>query len=142
MKDAFALSFKEALARLSDGHGESPRNWQWGKRYAQQFPHAFSGVPVLGAFFDLGTPTAGGRLTLNRDIASYRMLVDLADLGRSRSGITTGQAGHPFSRHYNDQLEGWRRVRPHPMLWERESVQDRADATLVLLPAARPRSPP
>lgn len=108
--------------------------WTWGRMKAVTFSHPLGGAPVIGGFFNRTTPTAGGRFTVNRDNASYRMIVDLADLNRSISELTTGQSGHPFSKHYDDQLEDWRTVNFHPMLWVREAIEQQRKGLLKLAP--------
>ena len=41
--------------------------------------------------------------------AAYRGVYDLADPDSSVFVISTGQSGHPLSRHYDDMAELWRR---------------------------------
>ena len=42
------------------------------------------------------------------NLPSYRLLIDMSDLDGARIVSTTGQSGHPFDRHYTDQIESWR----------------------------------
>ncbi len=64
--------------------------------------------------------------------ASYRQIVDLADWDASRAVHTTGQSGHPASKHYDDMIQLWLRGELHPMLWSREQVEANAEGRLVL----------
>jgi len=41
------------------------------------------------------------------NMPSYRLTIDMRDLDGARIIITTGQSGHPFDRHYNDQIRPW-----------------------------------
>jgi penicillin amidase len=51
----------------------------------------------------------------NRHAAGYRGVYDFADLDSSVFVISTGQSGHPLSRHYDDLSELWRRGEYLPM---------------------------
>ena len=48
-------------------------------------------------------------------VPSMRMIVDLADLDRSRWINLAGESGHAFSDHYTDQTEFWRTGRTTAM---------------------------
>src|SRR5690606_10678397 len=65
---------------------------------------------------------------------SERVVYDLSDWTRSLSVNTTGQSGHPYSLHYDDQIDLWRHIEFKPMLWSREQVEAAAASTLVLVP--------
>ena len=133
-RDAIDEAFNETLEFLTSTAGEDVANWTWGSLEPEIFDHALGSIPALGKFLNRTSPTSGGRFTINRDSTSYRLIVDMSDLSNSMSGITTGQSGHPFSKHYDDQLEDWRFVTPHQMLWEREEVESHAQHTLTLKP--------
>ncbi len=78
---------------------------------------------LLGLIANIRHETSGGDFTLRRSQsqggrnephaarfgAGLRMVVDFADPDSSRVVISTGQSGHPFSRHYDDLNEVWRR---------------------------------
>jgi penicillin amidase len=53
----------------------------------------------------------------------YRMLADLGDARRSRWQLTTGQSGHPGSRHYDDMLEGWRDGATNPAYLDEQEIR-------------------
>ena len=81
-----------------------------------------AGVPVIGRWLGSAIATDGADDTVNR--ATYpgdeagrfpvvhgpglRMILDFADLDRSRFIIAGGQSGNPLSPHYHDQVERWR----------------------------------
>jgi len=134
LDDLLSKSLHEALAELAKAYGPALEGWTYGKVLPQKFTHAFTRIAGLNVLFDRTTPTAGGRVTVNRNTTSYRQIVDLSNFDRSRSGLTSGQAGHPFAEHYGDQLQAWRTVQPHPMLWERESITDNSEGVLRLVP--------
>ena len=78
---------------------------------------------VISYIVNLLQPTSGGESTvaragflgsgrnpwLNVKGAAYRGVYDLADPDSSVFVISTGQSGHPLSRHYDDMAELWRR---------------------------------
>jgi penicillin amidase len=67
-------------------------------------------------------------------VPSMRMIVDLANLDRSRWIQLTGNSGHAFHRNYADQFELWRTGRTLPMRWDRSAIEDQAVDTLTLRP--------
>jgi penicillin amidase len=96
--------------------------WAWGKLHTLTLSHALGRHSLLEPFFSIGPlPSAGDGATLNmgfyrhsnpyRHIVgpSLRMIVELGDPPRSRFVLAGGQSGHPFSPHYADQFELWRR---------------------------------
>ena len=133
-RDAIQLAFEETIKTLTERAGADIKNWTWGNLNPEVFDHALGAIPVVGNLLNRTSPTSGGRFTVNRDSTSYRLIADLSDWSNSMSGITTGQSGHPFSKYYDNQLEDWRFVTPHPMLWERDDVLANAAHTLVLKP--------
>ena len=52
----------------------------------------------------------------NINAAGFRMLIDFSDLESSLYIISTGQSGHPLSRHYDDLAQLWRRGEYIPMV--------------------------
>jgi len=110
-----ARAMREALAR-ADGV-------PWGRIHTTTSAHSLRGVGVVNALLRLTLgpfPRAGSLYTVNvadfgalappfRNThgASFRQVVDLADVGGARMIITTGQSGNPVSRHYRDQRPLW-----------------------------------
>ena len=58
----------------------------------------------------------------------------MSDLDGSRSVIPTGNSGHPYSDHYDDQMPLYLTGQYHPMLFSREAVEAAAVEHLVLQP--------
>jgi len=149
-EEILVRSLEEALDELSQRLGKGMGNWQWGKLHLALFVHkpiGQSGIKPLEAFFNRGPVQAPGTAEVPNNniynpnkpfnvkvLPSYRQLIDLGDLNRSLSIHTTGQSGNPLSPHYDDFIPLWREVRYHPMLWDRKSVEDNAEAKLVLMP--------
>ena len=51
------------------------------------------------------------------------MIADLGDQRRSRWQLTTGQSGHPGSKHYDDMIDAWRQGTTNPVLMEEQDVR-------------------
>jgi penicillin amidase len=68
------------------------------------------------------------------NMPSYRLTIDMSDLDGARIVITTGQAGNPFDRHYNDQIDTWRSGGTVPLPFTAEAIADAAVSTLTLTP--------
>jgi penicillin amidase len=115
-------SLREACRELRGLLGADMDQWSWGKLHTLIMTHSLGRSKILAPLFSLGPfPSSGDGVTINlgfyrhsnpyRHIVgpSLRMIVDLSDLPRSRFILSSGQSGHPFSPHYADQLDLWRR---------------------------------
>ena len=51
-----------------------------------------------------------------------------------RSVIPTGNSGHPYNEHYDDQMPLYLNGQYHPMLFGREAVEVAAVEHLILQP--------
>ncbi|MFG6080952.1 penicillin acylase family protein [Paracoccus litorisediminis] len=113
-----------ALLELTDRFGPDLASWRWGDVHRARHVHpALGDLRGLSYIVNLVQPTSGGDSTialagmlnegtnpyLNVTGATYRGVYDLADPDSSVFIISTGQSGHPLSRHYDDMSELWRR---------------------------------
>ncbi|MBP8930774.1 MAG: penicillin acylase family protein [Paracoccus sp.] len=113
-----------ALLDLSGRFGPDLASWRWGDLHRARHVHpALGDMRVISYIVNLLQPTSGGESTvaragflgtgrnpwLNVKGAAYRGVYDLADPDSSVFVISTGQSGHPLSRHYDDMAELWRR---------------------------------
>lgn len=122
----------------------------WGRIHTLTLDHPLSSVPLLGPAFTRGPwPLGGGpyapasgqypqahpaRVVAG---ASYRQVVDLADVERSSRMITYGgQSGHIGSPHYDDLTALWRAGGGIPMRLE---MEPEGGDHLLLLPTATRR---
>jgi penicillin amidase len=96
---------------------------RWGAMHVTLSAHALGSVRILDRLLGLNigpSPRAGSLYTvdvadfgslrppfLNIHAASFRQVVDLADLAHAGMVITTGQSGNPLSRRYRDQVSWW-----------------------------------
>lgn len=118
--DFKAAALSSAVATLQARLGPDASTWQWGRLHTARSPHdVFDRVALLRPFFSLEVGQGGDGSTVNvgsyrRDGsflmtagASYRQVLDFANLRKSRFVLTTGQSGNVFDRRYRDQLPLW-----------------------------------
>jgi penicillin amidase len=124
------LALDDALLWIDETWGQSIDSLRWGDAHQATHDH-----PVLGDtswvswIVNIRQSTSGGDQTLLRGLtkgtdpepflnahgAGYRGVYDFADPDSSVFIISTGQSGHPLSRHYDDLGELWRRGEYIPM---------------------------
>jgi penicillin amidase len=68
------------------------------------------------------------------NMPSYRLTIDMSDLDGARIVITTGQAGNPFDRHYNDQIDPWSSGRTVALPFTPRAIAAAAVSTVTLTP--------
>ncbi len=123
-EDLIERSLDLAVKDLSETWGPDMSKWTWGAAHRASFGSAILGrVPVLKHFANLEIASDGDDYTVSRGTylpdakatsfpqvhgAGLRAVFDLGDLANSRFVISTGQSGHPLSRHYADMMEAWR----------------------------------
>jgi len=149
--DIVRKSFREAHARVTEVFGADRDGWSWGQAHKSHFVNMVlgnSGVDAIEKMVNRGPyPTRGAAATVNiarwssktdgfenRHIPAYRRIIDMADMSRSVAVNSTGQSGHPFSPHYDDQMAPWLKGEYHPILWTREQVEAGAEHKLKLQP--------
>jgi penicillin amidase len=105
-------------------------------------------VPCVKWFVNIRQSTSGGDNTLQRGRirgtgpnpyenvhgAGYRGVYDFADPDSSVFVISTGQSGHPLSRHYDDLGELWRRGEYVPMSLDPDLARAAAVGITMLNP--------
>ncbi len=139
-----------ALEDLGRHYGDLHLLWRWGDLHRIAFVHqplGESGIFLLEKLLNRGPyPVGGSPSTVNAQSFAFtspfdvvygpacRQIVDLGDPDNSRAQISLGQSGHPFHRHYADQVRDWLAVEPHPMLWTQPAVREAHVALLLLQP--------
>ncbi len=128
--DLARIALDEALISLTETYGPNPESWRWGTAHQATHDHPVLGdVPILRYFVNIRQSTSGDDHTLQRAVtkgtgpnpflnvhgAGYRGVYDFADPDSSVFITSTGQSGHPLSRHYDDLGELWRRGEYVPM---------------------------
>jgi penicillin amidase len=148
MNDILPAAMSDAVNELTDRLGADPDKWRWGALHTLTLENtAFgdSGIAPIEWLFNRGpVAVSGGGGAVNATtwaaaagyeaivVPSMRMIVDLADLDRSRWIQLSGTSGHAFHANYTDQLELWRTGRNTSMLWTRASIAAAARHTLTI----------
>ncbi|HEY5002098.1 MAG TPA: penicillin acylase family protein, partial [Ktedonobacteraceae bacterium] len=144
---AMKNAFKAALDELRDRLGSNILGWHYGTIHKMTYNHPLGAIKALERFFNRGPYAVGGdsdtvnmgaTLASNPEVVitvpSFRQIVDLADLSRSRSIHAPGQSGLPASKHYDDFIPLWMKLEHHPMLFTRQAIEENAEGTLRMLP--------
>lgn len=139
----------DALLSLSEDFGRAVEGWRWGDAHQATHDHPVLGdAPFLGPIVNLRQSTSGGDTTLLRGLTAgtganpyrnthgggYRGVYDFADPDSSVFIISTGQSGHPLSRHYDDLGELWRRGEYIPMTLDPDLARAGANGVTLLYP--------
>ncbi|MEO0854991.1 MAG: penicillin acylase family protein, partial [Cyanobacteria bacterium J06648_11] len=128
--DVARIALDEALIWIAENQGGAISSLRWGDAHQALHNHPVLGeVGALSWIVNIRQSTSGGDNTLLRGLTSgkepepftnvhgagYRGVYDFADPDSSVFSISTGQSGHPLSRHYDDIGELWRRGEYIPM---------------------------
>ena len=145
------LALDDALAGLEKTYGSEITALRWGEAHQATHDHPVLGnIPVLKWFVNIRQSTSGGDNTLQRgktigtgpnpylnvNAGAYRGVYDFADPDSSVYIISTGQSGHPLSRHYDDLGELWRRGEYVPMSLDKTLARAGTTGITTLRPPA------
>ena len=112
-----------ALIELTEEFGNRPNSWRWGDVHQAYHKHEILGdSPFLSWIVNIQQSSSGGDHTINRGrmrydgnnryfnqhAAGFRTLIDFSDPESSLFIASTGQSGHPLSKHYDDLSKLWR----------------------------------
>ncbi|RJL05386.1 penicillin acylase family protein [Paracoccus siganidrum] len=138
-----------AILDLGQRFGPDVTSWRWGDLHQARHIHpGLGGRTGLGWIMNLTQSVSGGDFTVAQSVslgrgpapwqavngAGYRGVYDLADPDSSVFIISTGQSGHPFSRHYDDLAGLWRRGEYISMSLDPELARAAAVGTTRLTP--------
>jgi penicillin amidase len=145
LQGTLASAVREARALM----GDEASSWAWGRLHHGYFPHALG--PIAGAkrgeVPDIGPLPIGGSTSTVKfssyrpqdfraiDGASFRLIVDLADLDRSLCLNAPGQSGDPRSKHYDRLAPVWAASDYVPMRYTRAAVDSATEFIWRLRPA-------
>jgi len=152
--DIIRASFEAAVSQMRTLLGTDQSAWRWGAVHTATFvsnPLGLSGISLIEDIVNRGPQETGGGFEIVNatgystgaalegdfgltSLPSMRQIIDVANFDNSLSIITTGQSGHPFSPHYDDQIESWAAVDYHPMLFTRPAVEAQLASALTLTP--------
>lgn len=149
--DIARQSLDDALVWIAENHGEAVEAVRWGDAHVATHDHPVLGnTPILEWVVNIRQSTSGGDHTLQRAKTSgqdpnpfhnvhagaYRGVYDFADPDSSVFITSTGQSGHPLSRHYDNLGELWRRGEYIPMSLDPDLARAAAVGVTVLRPMA------
>ncbi len=147
--DIARQSLDDALIWIAENYGEAIEAVRWGDAHVATHDHPVLGkTPGLEWVVNIRQSTSGGDHTLQRAKTSgvdphpfqnvhsgaYRGVYDFADPDSSVFIISTGQSGHPLSRHYDNLGELWRRGEYIPMSLDPDLARAAAVGVTVLRP--------
>jgi penicillin amidase len=147
--DIARQSLDDALVWIAENHGEAVEAVRWGDAHVATHDHPVLGnTPILEWVVNIRQSTSGGDQTLQRaktsgvdphpfhnvHAAGYRGVYDFADPDSSVFITSTGQSGHPLSRHYDNLGELWRRGEYIPMSLDPDLARAAAVGVTVLRP--------
>ncbi|MEE2861461.1 MAG: penicillin acylase family protein [Pseudomonadota bacterium] len=143
-------SLDRAILDLSARYGSDVASWRWGDAHQAHHIHPGLGaLPALAWIVNITQSISGGEFTVARtgllatgpqpfeavSGAGYRGVYDLADPDSSVFITSTGQSGHPFSRHYDDMAGLWRRGEYVGMSLDPDLARAAAVGVTILTPA-------
>jgi penicillin amidase len=147
-RDIIAVrSFKEAVESLEERYGRDMDKWRWANAHTVRFRHPLDKNAIVKWLLDTGPfPFPGDGETINRGTfefgkpyavtmaASIRHVMDFSSLDKTVGIHTTGQSGHPLSRHYDDFAERWLKGEYIPLMMDRVDFMKKAEGYLKLFP--------
>jgi penicillin amidase len=148
--DVLRGALKDADGELRKKLGGDPAKWKWGDLHTLTLTNetfGTSGIGPIERLFNRGPIKLGGGESIVDAtgwdvqegyevswVPSMRMVVDLADMDRSRWINLTGASGHAFADHYWDQAPLWARGATIPMRSRPDTIRREAEDTLTLTP--------
>lgn len=147
--DMALLALDDALVQLEGRFGPSLESWRWGDAHTARHDHpVLRDAALLRYVVNIRQSTSGGDHTLNLGRVSgdpedpfaqvmgpvYRGVYDFADPESSVFITSTGQSGHPLSRHYDDLGDLWRRGEYIPMTLDPELARAGTIGVITLSP--------
>ncbi|MBT8415183.1 MAG: penicillin acylase family protein [Boseongicola sp.] len=148
--DLSRMALDDAILWIEERYGPALESLRWGDAHEATHDHSVLGdVGWISWLVNIRQSTSGGDQTLQRAMtrgsgpdpfqsvhgAGYRGVYDFADPDSSVFIISTGQSGHPLSRHYDDLGELWRRGEYIPMTLNPDLARAGAVGITTLTPA-------
>ncbi|MFJ3719096.1 penicillin acylase family protein [Streptomyces sp. NPDC090057] len=146
----FARAMIDARWELTSKLGKDIDTWSWGRLHRLFLKNqtlGTAGPQALQYILNRGPwKLSGGEATVNASgwnaaggynvvwVPSMRMVVNLADLDKSKWINLTGASGHAFSAHYTDQTGKWAKGELLPWSFSGQAVGKSTSDTLVLRP--------
>ncbi|MGW2070926.1 penicillin acylase family protein [Streptomyces sp. NPDC001953] len=148
--DLFKRALTDARWELTAKLGKDIDTWSWGRLHRLFLKNqtlGTSGPGVLQYMLNRGPwKLDGGEATVNASgwnaaggysvvwVPSMRMVVNLADLDKSKWINLTGASGHAYSAHYTDQTDKWAQGELLSWSFSKTAVDKSTTDALVLEP--------
>ncbi|BDH09534.1 penicillin acylase family protein [Streptomyces hygroscopicus] len=145
-----AHAMKDARFELTSKLGKNIDNWSWGRLHQMFLKNQTLGTDgpgFLQGLFNRGPwNVGGGEAAVDATgwnaaggykvtwVPSMRMVVNLADLDKSRWINLTGASGHAYDAHYYDQTDKWAKGDLLPWAYSKDAVKKAGKDTLTLSP--------
>ncbi|MEU8917118.1 penicillin acylase family protein [Streptomyces nigrescens] len=145
-----AHAMKDARFELTSKLGKNIDNWSWGRLHQMFLKNQTLGTEgpgILQGLFNRGPwNVGGGEAAVDATgwnaaggykvtwAPSMRMVVNLADLDKSRWINLTGASGHAYDAHYYDQTDKWAKGDLLPWAYSEQAVKKAGKDTLTLSP--------
>lgn len=139
-------SFKDMSANLKEKLGDKVSKWRWDQLHTITFDHPLGSQKGLDLIFNSGPYSVGGS-SVTPGAASYpfrdpydvtsagpwRYGVDLADMNHGADILFGGSSGHPFSNHYDDQIDKWLNGEYKVMWFADEEIKPVSKDSIIIL---------
>ncbi|MFF7023875.1 penicillin acylase family protein [Streptomyces klenkii] len=148
--ELLARAMKDARWELTSKLGKDVNSWSWGRLHQLNLKNQTlgkDGPGIVQWMLNRGPwNLAGGEAAVNAAgwnaaggyevtrVPSMRMVVNLADLDKSRWINLTGASGHAYNAHYYDQTDKWAKGELLPWAFSPDAVKKGTDAELTLKP--------
>ncbi|MFE5871950.1 penicillin acylase family protein [Streptomyces roseifaciens] len=148
--ELLARAMKDARWELTSKLGKDVNSWSWGRLHQLNLKNQTlgkDGTGIVRWMLNRGPwNLAGGEAAVNAAgwnaaggydviwVPSMRMVVNLADLDKSRWINLTGASGHAYNAHYYDQTDKWAKGELLPWAFSADAVKKGTDAELTLKP--------
>ncbi|MEU6068554.1 MULTISPECIES: penicillin acylase family protein [Streptomyces] len=148
--ELFKRALIDARWELTAKLGKDIDTWSWGRLHRLFLKNQTLGTEgpgILQYVLNRGPwRLSGGEATVNASgwnaaggygvvwVPSMRMVVNLADLDKSKWINLTGASGHAYSAHYTDQTGKWAKGELLPWSFSAKAVDGSTSDTLVLKP--------
>ncbi|AXT86903.1 penicillin acylase family protein [Aeromicrobium sp. A1-2] len=149
--EVLVAAMRAARDELTKVQSRDPEDWSWGRLHRLDLVNPTlgdSGVELINKLFNRGPYEVGGGGGLVdatgwdategygvTAVPSMRMVVDLANLDRSRWIQLTGNSGHAFHQNYIDQAGMWARGETLPWSFSADAIDEATEGTLILAPS-------
>jgi len=122
-------ALRTAMEELRRDQGDEPAQWRWGRTNRSEFPH-----DLVSAYDLPAAERLGGANTVAAVGATYREIIDFADLDGSVATNAPGQSGRRGSPFYGNLIDNWADQEYFPLSFSREAVEANAEHRLLLRP--------